>query len=245
MATVNPTEPSAIALRNPEAGSLNGKRSSSIAPSQDLDAPIIPVRHIPYAAAKRITDILISFIALVLAAPALLIVGLLVKLTSRGPIIFKQTRVGAGGKPFTCYKFRSMCQNAETIRTQFLHLNEVSGPVFKIKDDPRMTPIGRFIRKFSLDELPQLVNVLRGEMSIVGPRPPVPNEVATYNARQQRRLSVKPGLTCLWQINGRSNIGFDRWVELDILYIETMSFWNDIKIILKTFPAVITGRGAH
>ena len=168
-----------------------------------------------------------------------------VKISSRGPILFRQTRVGVGGRLFTCYKFRSMCVDAEAKRERLLHLNEASGPVFKIKNDPRITPVGRVIRKFSLDELPQLYNVLINDMSLVGPRPPVPSEVASYDMRTRHRLSVKPGLTCLWQISGRSAVAFDRWVELDLLYIDTMSFWGDIAILLKTVPAVVFARGAH
>ncbi len=205
----------------------------------------VPVKSVRYALAKRSVDFAISFIALVVLSPLFAILALLVKLTSRGPVIFKQTRVGQGGRHFTCYKFRSMCADAELRKDKLIHLNEVSGPVFKIKNDPRLTPIGKWLRKFSLDELPQLYNVLRGDMSIVGPRPPVPREVANYGARELGRLAVKPGLTCLWQINGRSNIPFDRWVELDLLYVDTMSFWRDLAIIVKTVPAVVTGRGAH
>ena len=205
----------------------------------------LPVTPIRYAAAKRAMDIVISLAAIVLLSPLLLLIALLVKFTSHGPIIFRQQRSGLGGSEFTCLKFRSMCQDAEHKREEIAHLNEASGPVFKIKNDPRVTPVGRVIRKLSLDELPQLFNVLSGEMSIVGPRPPLPSEVATYSEREQRRLSVKPGITCLWQISGRSDVSFDRWVELDIEYIETMSFWNDVSIFLWTFPAVLTARGAH
>jgi exopolysaccharide biosynthesis polyprenyl glycosylphosphotransferase len=205
----------------------------------------IPVREVPHAYAKRTLDILMAGSALVLFSWLFVIVALLIKLTSRGPVIFKQIRVGKGGKHFMCYKFRSMCADAEKKKQSLLHLNEVSGPVFKIKNDPRITPVGHFIRKCSIDELPQLWNVLKGEMSIVGPRPPLPHEVVHYTSYQQGRLSVKPGLTCLWQINGRSNIDFQHWVEMDMMYIESMSFMNDLKIILKTIPAVITGRGAQ
>lgn len=204
----------------------------------------IPVRAVPYAAAKRMVDIVISLCALIVGFPIFLIVALLVKCTSRGPVLFKQSRVGVGGRLFPCFKFRSMYIDAEARKAELQHLNEVSGPVFKIKKDPRITPVGRFIRKFSLDELPQLLNVLFGDMSIVGPRPPIPAEVRKYSPKQLGRLAVKPGLTCLWQIRGRSSIGFDRWVELDLEYIETMSFWGDLKLIVETVPAVLTGRGA-
>lgn len=205
----------------------------------------IPVRTVSYAAAKRALDIVLSLTGLLIGFPLFLIIGLLIRCTSTGPILFKQRRVGVGGREFWCYKFRSMYMDAEARLESLMHLNEVSGPVFKIKNDPRITPIGRIVRKLSLDELPQLLNVLVGDMSIVGPRPPLPREVAKYDAKQRGRLAVKPGLTCLWQISGRSNIGFDRWVELDLAYIDSMTFWGDVKIILRTIPAVITGRGAH
>ena len=204
--------------------------------------PVTPVR---YAAAKRAMDLVISLAAILILSPLLLLIALLVKFTSKGPVIFRQQRSGLGGREFTCLKFRSMCVDAEQKRAAIAHLNEASGPVFKIKNDPRVTPVGRVIRKLSLDELPQLFNVLRGEMSIVGPRPPLPSEVAEYSEREQRRLSVKPGITCIWQISGRSDVSFDRWVELDLEYIDTMSFWNDVKIFFRTFPAVLLARGAH
>lgn len=204
----------------------------------------IPVCEVRYAKAKRILDILFSLVGLILFSWIFALAALLIKLTSKGPVIFKQTRVGVGGRHFTCYKFRSMCVDAESKKKDLLHLNECSGPVFKMENDPRITRVGRLLRKLSIDELPQLVNVLLGDMSIVGPRPPLPHEVAKYSKYEFGRLGVKPGLTCLWQINGRSNIDFKRWVELDILYIENMTFWNDIKIILKTIPAVLTCRGA-
>jgi lipopolysaccharide/colanic/teichoic acid biosynthesis glycosyltransferase len=204
----------------------------------------IPTAHVPYAAAKRAADVSVSLLALALGFPLFLGVALLVKATSRGPVLFKQTRVGVGGRLFTCYKYRSMYLDAEARLEEVRHLNELSGPVFKIKDDPRITPVGRFIRKASLDELPQFFNVLCGEMSLVGPRPPIPEEVRKYGARERGRLAVRPGLTCLWQIGGRSSVDFERWVELDLDYIRTMSFWGDLLILLKTIPAVLTARGA-
>jgi exopolysaccharide biosynthesis polyprenyl glycosylphosphotransferase len=243
MAIVNHSEPS-LALRSGEKGSRSGGLDPILTPDKQYSAPI-PVKPVPYAAAKRMMDVLISLFGLILFSPFFLIIAILVKCTSRGPVIFKQTRVGMGGRLFTCYKFRSMCADAEKHKDTLTHLNEVSGPVFKIKKDPRITPVGRILRKLSLDELPQLWNVLVGDMSIVGPRPPVPHEVVMYRERELGRLAVRPGLTCLWQINGRSNIPFEHWVELDLLYIDTMSFWNDVKIVLKTVPAVVTGRGAH
>ncbi len=219
-------------------------RSSGPAPLAPYRA-VVPVKQVSYAASKRALDVVVAIAALILFSPILLLVAVLVKLTSRGPVIFKQTRVGLGGEYFTCYKFRSMQEDAEEHRDKLVHLNEMTGPVFKIRNDPRLTPIGKWLRKFSLDELPQFYNVLRGDMSIVGPRPPVPCEVVHYGPRELGRLAIKPGLTCLWQISGRNNIPFERWIALDLLYVQTMSFWKDIAIIIKTVPAVITCRGAH
>ena len=207
--------------------------------------PEFPCRSVSYAATKRAFDILFAGAFLLVAFLPMLIIALLVKLTSRGPVLFKQVRVGRGGRYFYCLKFRSMCADAEAIKEQLMHLNEASGPVFKIKHDPRITPIGAFLRKYSIDELPQFINVLMGDMSIVGPRPPIPNEVSAYTAHQRQRLAIRPGLTCLWQVNGRSNLSFERWVELDLEYMDTMSFGADVKIVLKTIPAVIKGSGAH
>jgi exopolysaccharide biosynthesis polyprenyl glycosylphosphotransferase len=194
---------------------------------------------------KRAFDVVVTLTMLVIAMPIMVITAILIKLTSCGPVIFRQVRVGRGGRYFTCYKFRSMCADAEDRKNNLLHLNEVDGPVFKIKNDPRITPVGAFIRKFSIDELPQLFNVLKGDMSIVGPRPPLPSEVEKYSIRERGRLAVKPGLTCLWQISGRSNVSFERWVELDLIYIDNMSFLSDLGIVVKTIPAVLTGAGAH
>lgn len=193
---------------------------------------------------KRLFDIVSSGVALWLLAPLLLGVAALVKLTSRGPLLFRQTRVGLHGRPFQMLKFRTMVENAEALKAQLSAQNEMDGPVFKMKKDPRITPIGRILRKFSIDELPQLINVLRGDMSVVGPRPPVPNEVAKYEPWQRRRLSVRPGLTCIWQVSGRNEISFEQWMYMDLQYIDTWSFSKDISLILKTFPVVLTGRGA-
>lgn len=212
---------------------------------RDFADPLFPCKPVPYATVKRFFDIVLSLCFLLICSPILLLTALLIKLTSRGPVFFKQVRVGQSGRHFWCYKFRSMCVDAEEKKQLLMHLNEASGPVFKIKRDPRVTPIGSFIRKLSIDEFPQFFNVLSGDMSIVGPRPPLPSEVSTYTAYQRGRLAVRPGLTCLWQVSGRSNISFERWVELDLLYIETMSFTNDVKIVLKTIPAVLKGSGAH
>jgi lipopolysaccharide/colanic/teichoic acid biosynthesis glycosyltransferase len=176
--------------------------------------------------------------------PLFLAVMALIKLTSRGPVFFRQERIGFRGKPFTLLKFRSMVANAEDIKPDLLDSNEQTGPVFKMRADPRVTPVGRFLRKYSIDELPQLVNVLRGDMSIVGPRPPIPEEVAQYQPWQLRRLSVRPGLTCIWQVSGRNQISFEQWMYLDMQYIDHWSLRRDVGLILKTVPAVLSGRGA-
>jgi exopolysaccharide biosynthesis polyprenyl glycosylphosphotransferase len=195
-------------------------------------------------ALKRGFDILSSGLALWVLAPMLVVVAMLVKLTSRGPVLFRQTRVGLHGRPFRMLKFRTMVENAEALKAQLASVNEMDGPVFKMKKDPRITPIGRFLRKFSIDELPQLINVLRGDMSVVGPRPPVPSEVARYEPWQRRRLSVRPGLTCIWQVSGRNEISFEQWMYMDLQYIDNWSFLKDVGLILKTLPVVVTGRGA-
>jgi exopolysaccharide biosynthesis polyprenyl glycosylphosphotransferase len=205
------------------------------------------VTHAPaphQMAIKRLFDIISSAAALVMLSPLLLTVALIIKLTSRGPIFFKQKRVGLHGKPFNMLKFRSMVINAEELKAKLEALNEQTGPVFKMKNDPRITSIGRFIRKYSIDELPQLLNVLRGEMSVVGPRPPLPKEVAKYAAWQRRRLSVRPGLTCIWQVSGRNQISFEEWMYLDMQYIDNWTLLTDLSLILKTVPVVVTGRGA-
>jgi exopolysaccharide biosynthesis polyprenyl glycosylphosphotransferase len=193
---------------------------------------------------KRFFDIAASFAALALLSPLLVAAALLVKLTSRGPVLFKQERVGLHGRRFRMLKFRSMVANAEALRGSLMAANEQSGPVFKLKRDPRVTAVGRFMRKHSIDELPQLVNVLRGDMSVVGPRPPVPSEVAQYEAWHCRRLSVRPGLTCVWQVSGRSEISFQDWMLLDMTYIDHWSLAGDFGLILRTVPVVLSGRGA-
>ncbi|HQR28920.1 MAG TPA: sugar transferase [Anaeromyxobacteraceae bacterium] len=194
---------------------------------------------------KRAFDVVSSALALLLLSPVLLGTAIAVKLDSPGPVFFRQTRVGKNGRHFKMLKFRSMHVDAEARLESLKALNEASGPVFKMKNDPRVTRVGRFIRRASLDELPQFLNVLSGEMSIVGPRPPVPKEVREYQRWQRRRLSVKPGITCTWQVSGRSNISFDQWMRLDLEYIDTWSLWNDIQICFRTIPAVLTSRGAH
>ena len=193
---------------------------------------------------KRLLDVAVSVIILVLSLPAIGIAALAIKLTSPGSVLFKQQRIGLNGRIFTLYKFRTMIEDAHERRAEVSHLNEMTGPVFKSKADPRVTFVGRFLRKFSLDELPQLWNVLKGDMSLVGPRPPIPEEVASYHRWHRRRLSMKPGLTCLWQISGRNNIDFDRWMQMDLQYIDNWSPSLDVKILLRTIPAVLLGKGA-
>jgi len=205
----------------------------------------LSVRHKPMQSAfKRLFDIVASLVALLLLSPVLIMVAAMIRLTSRGPILFRQLRVGRHGRRFHMLKFRSMVVNAEELKAKLMARNEQAGPVFKMRLDPRITYVGRFIRKFSIDELPQLLNVLRGEMSIVGPRPPVPSEVARYEAWQRRRLSVRPGLTCVWQVSGRNEISFEEWMYLDMQYIDHWSLAQDFQLILKTVPVVLSGRGA-
>jgi exopolysaccharide biosynthesis polyprenyl glycosylphosphotransferase len=195
-------------------------------------------------ALMRVFDIAVSSLAIALLSPIFVGVALAIKLTSRGPVLFKQERVGLHGRPFHMLKFRSMVVDAEKLRAALEAQNEQSGPVFKIKKDPRITAVGRVIRKLSVDELPQFINVLRGEMAIVGPRPPLPSEVAKYEPWQRRRLSVRPGITCVWQVSGRSEISFEQWMYLDMQYIDHWSLRKDLKLILMTLPAVLKSRGA-
>jgi exopolysaccharide biosynthesis polyprenyl glycosylphosphotransferase len=195
---------------------------------------------------KRALDVVASAILLVLLMPVFLAVAVAIRLEDPGPILFKQTRVGRWGSLFTMWKFRSMYTDAEERKKDLMAQNEMQGGViFKMKDDPRVTKVGRVIRKTSIDELPQLWNVLKGEMSLVGPRPPVPQEVNEYSLSDRRRLEVIPGITCIWQVSGRSDIPFDQQVELDVEYIESQSFWTDVKILLKTVPALLFGTGAY
>lgn len=194
---------------------------------------------------KRIFDLVSSCILVLLLAPLFLTIALLVRLTSSGPVFFKQKRVGLNKRQFMMYKFRTMVPNAEKIQEELLHLNEMTGPVFKIRNDPRITPFGRFLRKTSIDELPQLFNVLMGDMSLVGPRPMSVRDYQFFNEDwQRRRFSVRPGITCLWQVNGRNSIPFERWMELDMEYIDQWSLWLDLKILARTIPALLRGSGA-
>ena len=194
---------------------------------------------------KRAIDLVLALFLTLLTLPIQLLAALAIKLTSRGPVFFRQVRCGLNGRHFTLLKFRTMEVDAEGRLPEIAHLNEMSGPVFKAARDPRLTRVGRVLRRLSIDELPQLWNVLGGDMSLVGPRPPLPEEVARYEPWQRRRLSMAPGLTCLWQVSGRSELDFDRWMELDLKYIDTWTPYLDLKILLKTVPAVLGGRGAR
>ncbi len=198
-----------------------------------------------YASMKRLTDIIVATFLLVLFLPIIPVVAILIRFDSPGPIFFKQRRIGKDGKAFDFYKFRSMVSGAENVIDALRPLSGVDGPVFKIKEDPRVTRVGRFLRRSSLDELPQLINVLRGEMSIVGPRPNLPSEVSQYLPWQRKRLDVTPGITCFWQIAGRSHIGFQEWMRLDLEYVRKRSYVTDLKIMMKTVPAVIARKGAY
>jgi exopolysaccharide biosynthesis polyprenyl glycosylphosphotransferase len=193
---------------------------------------------------KRVMDITLSLFFLTISSPIYLLTAIAIKLTSKGPVFFQQIRCGLNGRKFTLYKFRSMIVGAEMKKKVVEKMNEMDGPVFKIKHDPRITKVGRIIRKLSIDEFPQFINVLKGDMSIVGPRPPLPIEVDLYELWQRRRLSFKPGITCKWQVSGRNNINFERWMEMDLEYIDSWSLWLDVKILVKTFVVVLTGYGA-
>lgn len=188
-----------------------------------------------YDVIKRGIDFFCSFLGIILLSPILVVVAILIKVDSKGPIIFKQERVGFRGEKFYMYKFRSMVINAEELKDKLQKQNEMNGPMFKMKEDPRITKIGKFIRRTSIDELPQLINVLKGEMSLVGPRPSLPKEVNKFEDWMLRRLDVKPGLTCYWQVAGRNNIGFEKWMELDCKYVEERNTWIDLRLIFKTF----------
>jgi len=194
---------------------------------------------------KRAFDVVVAGVSLIVLSPLLACIAAMIRITSPGPVLFWQTRCGLGGRKFTLYKFRSMINNAEQMRAELHQLNELDGPVFKISDDPRITPVGRWLRRFSLDELPQLWNVLRGDMSFVGPRPAVPEEVDQYENWQKRRLRMRPGLTCTWVLEGRNHLDFNRWMQLDLNYIDNWSLWLDAKIFLQTIPIVLSGRGAY
>lgn len=198
-----------------------------------------------YEIFKRIIDIIGAGLGLILLSPIIAIVACAVKVTSKGPIFFSQKRVGKNGELFEMYKFRSMVVNAEELKENLEEQNEMSGPMFKIKDDPRVTKVGKFIRKTSIDELPQLWNVLKGDMSLVGPRPSLPKEVEQFDNWMFKRLSVRPGLTCYWQVSGRNNIDFEDWMKLDCKYVDERNIWIDIKLIFKTVFVLFGDKNAH
>lgn len=205
----------------------------------------IPRRPVSYRVWKRGFDLAVATMLLTLFLPLFVVLSLLVKFSSRGPVFYASTRVGRCGKHFRFLKFRTMYQDADKRLAELMCANEKDGPIFKMKNDPRITPVGRFLRKYSLDELPQLIHVFRGEMSMVGPRPPVPREVEQYDDIARERLTIKPGLTCYWQIQGRSNLTFEEWMALDHKYMQEMSFWTDVKILMQTPRAVLRGEGAY
>ncbi|MGW6564855.1 sugar transferase [Streptomyces sp. NPDC054975] len=194
---------------------------------------------------KRVLDVVLALLALILLSPILLVAACAVKLSSPGPVSYPQERVGRDGKHFRMFKFRSMCVDAERQRSAYLDLNESTGPLFKIRRDPRITPVGRVLRKWSIDELPQLLNVIHGEMSLVGPRPPLPEECAHYGPREWQRLLVKPGITCIWQVSGRSDVEFAEQVRMDLDYIDNWNLLLDLTLLVRTVPAVLQHRGAY
>ncbi len=196
-------------------------------------------------AAKRMLDVIGASLALLILSPVLLVAAIAVKLSSPGPVFYVSDRVGKDGETFRFAKFRSMRSDAEYEKPRLVELNEATGPIFKVRDDPRMTKVGRVLRKLSIDEMPQLLHVLSGKMSLVGPRPPLPEEVVTYSELEWQRLLVKPGITCIWQVSGRSDLDFDTWVQMDIQYIEEWTATGDLRLLLRTVPAVLSGRGAY
>ena len=197
-----------------------------------------------YEVIKRTIDIVCSFVGILVLSPLFIVIAIIIKLTSKGPVFFSQKRVGKYGREFDMYKFRSMVVNAEELKEKLAAQNEMTGPMFKMKDDPRVTKVGKFIRKTSLDELPQLWNVLKGDMSLVGPRPSLPKEVAQFEDWMHKRLEVKPGLTCYWQVSGRNNIDFEDWMKLDIRSVEEKNLWIDIKLIFKTVGVLFGDKNA-
>lgn len=198
-----------------------------------------------YEVIKRLIDVVCSFLGVLILSPLFVIIAIIIKSTSKGPVFFSQKRVGKDGKEFDMYKFRSMVVNAEELKEKLAAQNEMSGPMFKMKDDPRVTKVGKFIRKTSIDELPQLWNILNGDMSLVGPRPSLPKEVAQFEDWMHKRLEVKPGLTCYWQVSGRNNIDFEDWMKLDCKYVDEKNTWVDIKLIFKTVGVLFGDKNAH
>ncbi|MBS3733557.1 MAG: sugar transferase [Phycisphaerae bacterium] len=221
--------------------------AGNAAPSEaaQCDDRVVPAGAPGYESLKRALDVVGACILLVVLSPVMLLTAAAIKLTSRGPALFRQVRAGRGGKPFTMYKFRSMRNGAQEQRPLVQPMNVQAGPVFKIPDDPRVTRVGRFLRRSSIDELPQLINVLRGEMSLVGPRPLWLPEAQAATGAARYRTAVKPGLTCLWQISGRSELGYDEWVRLDLYYITHRSTWLDLLVLVQTLPVVLSARGAY
>lgn len=226
---------------------IYGRERALETPGQGAQAYLVmpAKRRYFYTAFKRIFDVVLSAAALIALSPLFLVTAIAIRLEDGGPAIYSQPRAGKGGKRFRMYKFRSMCVDADEKLEELQDLNEMDGPVFKIADDPRVTRVGRAIRKKSVDELPQLLNIVKGDMSIVGPRPPLLNEVEQYTPDQMHRLDVKPGLTCYWQISGRSNVSFEHWVNLDLKYIKERGMWTDMKVVLRTIPVVLFGIGAY
>jgi lipopolysaccharide/colanic/teichoic acid biosynthesis glycosyltransferase len=222
-------------------GSQAVERDIAMFEPSDMDVK----RSAWYNLAKRLFDLIVGTFILIMLLPIIPLIALMIKLDSPGPVFFKQDRVGKDGRIFKFFKFRSMHREAEQRKKDVEACNEQDGPIFKIRTDPRVTNVGRYLRRSSLDEIPQILNVLRGEMSIVGPRPQLPSEVALYQPWQRRRLDVPPGITCLWQISGRSRIGFNEWMRLDMEYLKHRSFRADLRIFLRTIPAVIARKGAY
>jgi lipopolysaccharide/colanic/teichoic acid biosynthesis glycosyltransferase len=222
------------------AASTSGMAIPAVLPFETPEPQGFYLRH-----GKRAVDVLGGLVAMVIAGPIILLAAIAVKVTSRGPAFYKSTRLGKDGRPFTFYKLRSMYVGADAERARLMHLNEADGPVFKLRRDPRVTRVGQWLRSSSVDELPQLLNVLKGDMSLVGPRPPLPEEAERYEAWQRRRLDVKPGISCLWQVSGRSRLSFDEWMRLDLEYIRRQSLATDLWILLRTIPAVLSREGAY
>lgn len=235
LAAATPAEWMAAAVSAPAATRLEG---------HVVPAPLArPGFYLRFG--KRALDVVGAIFALIVTAPLMAVAAALIKLESPGPILYRSTRIGRDGRPFTFLKLRSMVKGADRHRHRLSHLNECDGPVFKISNDPRVTRVGRLLRTSSIDEIPQFLNVLRGDMSLVGPRPPIPEEVKQYEPWQLRRLDVRPGITCLWQISGRSRIGFREWMRLDLEYIRNQSLRLDLEILLRTLPAVLSREGAY
>ncbi|MFF3314764.1 sugar transferase [Streptomyces sp. NPDC003035] len=226
------------------------KDAAATGRSSDTDIPLLADCGLLAASGrqlfeKRVLDIFLTLLAMILLSPILLVTACAIKVSSPGPVFYLQKRVGRGGKPFRMLKFRSMCRDAERQRAAYLDQNERAGPVFKMRHDPRVTPVGRVLRRWSIDELPQMLNVMHGEMSLVGPRPPLPEECEHYGPRERQRLLVKPGITCIWQVSGRSDVAFAEQVRMDLDYIAEWDLAMDIKLLVRTVPAVLKHRGAY